>query len=106
MISEELLSEVLNLKNVVNIWVEEGNTLFYECINPRVSGEINIYELAYKCNEWALSKGISLRLTSRGDVYYALHNETFPLKQDIRLVSMKPDEMFDACQRLLKNKDI
>lgn len=57
MISKELLSEVLGLKiNLVEI-DEARNKVFYYCNQfGRMTGEINIYELAYKCKEWTKNK--------------------------------------------------
>ena len=54
MISKELLSEVLK-KEVVKIKGIENNTLIYGCkVHDGWYDEINIYELAHKCKEWAI----------------------------------------------------
>jgi hypothetical protein len=53
MITEELLSEVLGRK--VEIIEHFGNIIYYEEPNKTVwlEEDINIYELAHKCKEWA-----------------------------------------------------
>lgn len=54
--SKELLSEVLG-RDVDKVkWIEE-NTLIYGCVHSDGwYDEINIYELAHKCKEWAKLK--------------------------------------------------
>ncbi len=64
-ISKELLSEVLNLNmwktDSLNISIDE-NKVYYNGIflgdlgYQQSSDVVNIYELAHKCKEWALSK--------------------------------------------------
>lgn len=50
-ISKELLSEVLELKRIDEIYIEDNILYFCELNNG-----INTYELAHKCKEWAKSK--------------------------------------------------
>ncbi len=65
MISKELLNKVLNIE-IVSYQMKQKNILAYEynkVSKNQWSGKtfcnrsINIYELAHKCKEWALSKG-------------------------------------------------
>ena len=59
MISKELLSEVIGYK--VDYIASSGNT--YIGFHTEMGGKnINIYELAHKCKEWALSKGYYISL--------------------------------------------
>lgn len=61
MISKELLGEVLGRDAHPYDYVQNGRALryaFFESINRK--RHINIYELAYKCKEWAFDKGYSL----------------------------------------------
>ena len=51
-ISKELLSEVLELKKIDEIYQEDN--LLYFCESNK---GINIYELAHKCKEWAEYNG-------------------------------------------------
>lgn len=54
--SKELLSEVLG-RDVDKVKGIEENTLIYGCVHSnRWYDEINIYELAHKCKEWAIKK--------------------------------------------------
>ena len=55
--SKELMSEVLQ-KEVVKVKEIENTTLIYGCaVHDGWYDEINIYEFAHKCKEWATSKG-------------------------------------------------
>ena len=56
MISKKLLSEVLQ-KEVVKVKEIENTTLIYGCaVHDGWYDEINIYEFAHKCKEWAKLK--------------------------------------------------
>lgn len=58
MISKELLSEVLNL-NIT--YIEHcNNSIIYKISVYAREEEVNIYELAHKCKEWALNKGYQI----------------------------------------------
>lgn len=72
MISKELLSEVLNKKviddDISNIELKENTITFIEDYWDEDEGSgfyrshtINVYELANKCKEYAMSKGYYLR---------------------------------------------
>ena len=52
--SKELISEVLS-KEVEEERFIDSNSLTY--VNSGIYEDINIYELAHKCKEWALRKG-------------------------------------------------
>ena len=54
-ISKELLSEVLELKRIDEIYIEDNILYFCE-----LNKGINIYELAHKCKEWAMNKGYQI----------------------------------------------
>lgn len=54
-ISRELLSEVLELKRIDEIYIEDNILYFCE-----LNKGINTYELAHKCKEWAMSKGYQI----------------------------------------------
>lgn len=59
-ISKELLSEVLKL----NITYTErcNNSIVYKISVYDREEEVNIYELAHKCKEWAFNKGYSISI--------------------------------------------
>ena len=54
-INEDLLSEVLELKRIDKIYIEDNILYFCE-----LNKGINIYELAHKCKEWAMKKGFQI----------------------------------------------
>ena len=64
-ISKELLSEVLGIHTILmNPIIEPGNNIGYLVYGSQITLEevrrkhkqINIYELAFKCKEWIISK--------------------------------------------------
>jgi len=65
MISEKLLSEVLN-EEVVEIFLFSKNTVGYYIKNnfngngKQIEYKINIHELDYKCKQWAWNQGYML----------------------------------------------
>ncbi len=62
-ISKELLSDVLNYEVDTFLGINK-NEIDYTCCRDENEGyidiSINIYEFAYKCKEWSLSKGYIL----------------------------------------------
>lgn len=117
MISKELLSEVLN-KTVGVVYTEDsqGNS-FTNFVRPRFGDfvdEINIYELAHKCKEWATEYGYSIatgnRLdgTNKYDVLCIHKDEDIECSGAIffnEIVDTEPEAIFKACQWILDNKD-
>lgn len=113
MISKELLSEVLGLK-VWKVLDCNMNTLRY-CIYPNEGDEpseymfpINIYELAFKCKEWAYENktlcGYNIELKS-----YKSENDYWLcelMSEDITFsADTEPEAIFEACQWILENKE-
>lgn len=64
-ISIELLSEVLDINDVVHVQKEGNNSIFISRAN-NPAYIINIYELAFKCKEWALLNNYILNSQIRG----------------------------------------
>lgn len=108
-IREELFTEVLNIQFdwLQNIKLE-GSILTYEKHYESFRGdscsywsdeEINIYELAHKCKEWAMDKG-----------YYTESGLTGKLAQCLVvgvkhfLADTEPEAIFKACEWILKQK--
>lgn len=124
MISKELLSEILDKKAVVddisNIELKENTITFIEdyCDEDEGSGfyrshTINIYELAHKCKEWALSKGHYISLIIDEDdktkCRYVLNlswNDEYEV--DFVIASepydTEPEAIFKACEYIMENK--
>lgn len=128
MISKELLSEVLQKE------AERGSKsilgesyLEYKIVLPsggKLIRDINIYELAHKCKEWAHIKGYSIITMSDFDLRHNdaidyheysftdyINMNLFPMlnKKDythLHDVSDKtePESIFKACQWILENK--
>lgn len=104
MISKELLSEVLELKRIDEIYTED-NILYFCELNEGT----NIYELAHKCKEWALSKGYYLR-AEQGINYKDNLQWTCFLNKDMNDGAdfvdywniTEPEAIFKACEWILK----
>ena len=116
MISKELLSEVLEIKVFTEIREDDdvrNNILVYwefdgyhnECRN------INIYELAHKCKEWAIGEyGFSLHsFPCPDDTYtceiYKFHKSTGYAIVDWFNCLSEVESIFKACQWILDNKE-
>ena len=105
--SKELLSEVLGLKtNLVEI-DEARNNVFYYCNKfGRITGEINIYELAHKCKEWALSKNYEIESSLFVDGnkkrigYSQVLRKESPMLQ--KTADTEPKATFKACEWIME----
>ena len=106
-ISKELLSEVLNL-NIT--YIERcNNSIIYKISVYDREEEINIYELAHKCKEWAYTQGYILfskiRLNSSlASCYFdtmGKHDYEDGYHNDFRAES-EPEAIFKACDYILK----
>lgn len=126
MINKELLSAVLDNEVPYQVKVHKiiikNNSLNY-FYNSKDSGGglfeaneyINIYELAYKCKEWALNIGYSLEsITNRSCImgnnyeYYAsvkIHKATNSMIEHNIDEDTETKAIFKACQWILDNKD-
>ena len=111
MISKELLSEVLQKE------VERGNKsilgesyLEYKIVLPsggKLIRDISIYEMAYKCKEWAYENDYYvysiITFAAEGSCYLTHENniskrlKTFDARNE-------PEAIFKACQWILENK--
>ena len=105
MISKELLVEILELKRVDKIYIEDN--LLYFC---ELNKGINIYELAHKCKEWAYGNGYDL-VSSVGNFNCGKHKGSCMLHDDVNrdytncyTGDTEPEAIFKACERVLKDK--
>ena len=106
MISKELLSAVLGL-TVVKVLELDGAILWYKGI-VNIKGSpyakelnINIYELAHKCKEWALNLGYILYSTIHGYECY-IDSRNFIDNTPVRfLAESEPEAIFKACEWIL-----
>lgn len=109
MISKELLSKVLD-KNIKYISDElDDNLVPYEM---PIDGwkTINVYELAYKCKEWAFNNGYSILVDILGINNYQISMEDLttgkPEYVKDSYNTSEPETIFLACKWILDNKDI
>jgi hypothetical protein len=113
MITKKLLSEVLQME-VLETEVED-NILIYltPYKNFQNKNEINIYELAHKCKEWAILLGYELHskieCTKEGmcDIQLFTSEPGFTSRNTVafRYGDAEPEAIFRACQWILENKD-
>ena len=97
MISKELLSEVLNL-NIT--YIERcNNSIIYKISVYDREEEVNIYELAHKCKEWAYNKGYIIKTDIAGE--WELYNFKNGGIFDTQNSSSEQQAVFDACQYIL-----
>lgn len=112
MISKELLSEVLGIELYWKDMKIKDNIIIY----PHKNGiyneekEINIYELAHKCKDYAFDKGyeiteshftIRIKKLSTGEI------RTYEYSEDEQNegITFKPEYSFKACEWIREQKD-
>jgi len=116
MISKQLLSEVFK-KDVIGIIInpKEDLTLGKNEISIFFDGykqKWNIYELAHKCKEWALSKGYELHSKLQYDNKGMCNIEKFEAKAGMSCRQIikytysdsEIEAIFKACEWILNNK--
>lgn len=112
MISKELLGEVLNKE--VSIWDKyeiKGNVLEIGIHLPsggRFYKEVNIYELAHKCKEWAYENNYYIysifTFAGEGSAYIT-KDENISKHLSSFSGDYEPEAIFKACQWILDNKE-
>ena len=118
-ISKELLSEVLGIYTILmNPIIEPGNNIGYLVYGSqntleevrRNHKQINIYEFAFMCKEWAFNKGyiISSGLTPvlgvNKDGWAEVFSSSTPLDGKLHTFKQlsEPEAVFKACEWILK----
>jgi len=117
MISKELLSEVFGF-NISYISNDILRTVFFhqQCEQGLYEHEINIYELAHKCKEWAWSQKAIITLLTRNENGFKcilehrfnmdFDGELFLYNENNNCVEISASEaVFKACQWILDNKE-
>lgn len=108
--SKELLSEVLQKEYsdrlVERIEINDNLLqIFYTCSSKGIATclgiEINIYELAHKCKEWALCRNKCLSSTPYCKGLYVCTI----LGDDMFEAETEPEAIFKACEWLLELKE-
>ena len=108
MISKELLSEVLGINIDENDIYIKNNYIYYAYCrsdNEWINASSNIYELAHKCKEWALSKEyvISSHSKYKLDGYNCiLYCNNGEIDEDFTS-DTEPGAIFKACEWILDN---
>lgn len=101
LISKELLSEVLRLdicKITIKNNILEYDADFDDTIDVK---NINIYELAYKCKEWAYKLGYEVVQLSHSIKIYKNSYEAFN-ESSFKIYDL--DLFFKTCQWILDNE--
>ena len=102
-ISKELLSEVLDLKQEIQL-VEYSDITkivnYYHNAFWRQGNHINIYELTHKCKIWALGKGYWIASETLKDM-----GKAFALSEDMTDFTIEAntevEAIIEACERIL-----
>ena len=104
MISKELLSNVLN-KNVSYFVVRQNEiTYTYDDCDE----DLNIYELAHKCKEWAYANNYNIESDYEGYTRLStVDTSTIVSKGSITIPFelSEPEAVFNDCQWILDNKE-
>ena len=99
MITKELLSEVLGF-SIYHFWLDGDYIVWRE----DGMSEINIYELAHKCKEWALKQGYNFRTYDNHYDLMKLSNGRFECVAEFSEKS-EQQSCFNCCQWILENKE-
>jgi len=108
MISPGLLNSVLNLSTEIDkVKYIENNMVIYGSWTLSEFGwydEINIFELAYKCKEWAKRNGrfIEIKTCKYGYRVYVWEERYTESPLVIINGDYEPDAIFEACEWILK----
>lgn len=113
-ISKELLREVLGYK-VYNYALKSENIKLNKITTSSLGSEpqtigyekdINIYELAHKCKEWALKRGYIIKSFSSADKGYGIIEILIGKDEviDLKMADTETEAIFKACQWILDNK--
>ena len=100
--SKELLIKAMGYKNPHPLEIEDSKLYLYKEAGENIT-TINIYELAYKCKEWALSEGHILKhWTTKpmgGTECYCESNniDKYPFEAET-----EQESIFKACEWILK----
>jgi hypothetical protein len=117
MISKELITQILRVypqyskqdECTGNITYEGKSSIIYFEVNSKMISQCNVYELAHKCKEWAMSKGFIILTYGEAyynvDVHYKCNNSKIGRMAFYDTAQEEPEAIFKACQWILDNKD-
>lgn len=117
-ISKELLGEVLGIKTIMmNTILEPGNKVGYLVYSSQNTSQevknnhkqINIYELAHKCKEWAKSKEFIIHSSPTQKIEYTAIVQSFDFNkfyygQNQFYALSEYEAIFEACQWILDQR--
>lgn len=106
MISKELLTLILPYpQNQFVDFVKENDT--YLKYGARVQDQINIYELAFRCKDWAKDKEYKIHSSPTQKIEWTAIAQNFDLNkfyygQNQFYALTEPEAIFKACEWILK----
>jgi len=106
MISKKLLEEILNVK-IINFTEELGGE-YDPCLQIDYDKGmllLNIYELMYKCKEWALSQEYYVKSDLVFVELFKIHSYIDDIPTEAFSGDTEPENVFTACQWILDNED-
>lgn len=119
--SKELLSEVLNRRKPIGKIKQVANKIrWYENLDGECSDymDINIYELAHKCKEWALNQSFCLMSCMHDNGKYNSNyyiceiltpnfggSSLFNILHKTTDGTTEPEVIFKACEWILEQKE-
>lgn len=101
LLSKELISEVLG-KEVEQERFIDSNSLTY--VHNGMYFDINVYELAHKCKEWAFKNGIEISscIDENGGWANIRTNEFIPTV----FAKSEQEAIFKACELIIKQLNV
>lgn len=99
--SKELISEVLS-KEVEEERFIDSNSLTY--VNSGIYEDINIYEFAFKCKEWAFDKGFVLKSYKKQGAFSGTYHYAIDINDKICewLANTEYEAIFKACEWIME----
>ena len=103
--SKELISEVLSKEVEEEIFID-SNSLTY--VNSGIYEDINIYELAHKCKEWANKKYKACLISGycKSFGYKCFTDNPYELqyikKVETQTADTEPEAIFKACEYIME----
>lgn len=121
MISKKLLSAILDVNcTLIEELLDSDNTLRFETNNVNFPHEINIYELAHKCKEWAFELNYSIssckRIDGSNHKFFEAWVQRFTYQTEETehdysehlsycVGDIEPEAVFNVCDYILRNKE-
>ena len=100
--SKELISEVLSKEVEEEERFIDSNSLTY--VNSGIYEDINIYEFAFKCKEWAFDKGFVLKSYKKQGAFSGTYHYAIDINDKICewLANTEYEAIFKACEYIME----